>query len=143
MSGPVSHQASCVAIRGRAILIEGPPGSGKSSLLLALLERGAALVGDDGVELEVVAGRLKAAPHPQIAGLVEVRNLGLLRLAEPVAAPVALVVVFDPNAPRFIDASETCERHGVSLPLIRLDPASPNLALKAELALDHYGIVAS
>lgn len=140
MSGPVSHQASCVAIRGRAILIEGPPGSGKSSLLLALLDRGASLVGDDGVTLEVVAGRLTAAPHPRIAGLVEVRNLGLLRLAEPVVAPVALVLVFDPDAPRFIDSPETCERLGVSLPLIRLDPASPNLPSKAELALVHYGL---
>ncbi|HQA17982.1 MAG TPA: serine kinase, partial [Novosphingobium sp.] len=43
------HQATCVAIKGRALLIEGPPGSGKSSMALALIDRGAALIGDDGV----------------------------------------------------------------------------------------------
>ena len=138
MTGAVAHQASCVAIGGRAVLIEGPPGSGKSSLALALLDRGAALVGDDGVLLEAQVGRLIAAPHPRTAGLIEVRNLGLLRLAEPVSAPVALVVVLDADAPRFIDAAETCERGGVALPLIRLDPHSG--ARKAELALAHYGL---
>ena len=138
MTGAVAHQASCVAIGGRAVLIEGPPGSGKSTLLLALVDRGAALVGDDGVLLEAQAGRLIAAPHPRTAGLVEVRNLGVLRLAAPVSAPVALVLVLDADAPRFIDAAETCERGGVRLPLIRFDPHSG--ALKAELALAHYGL---
>lgn len=138
MIAPVAHQASCIAIRGRAVLIEGPPGSGKSNLLLALLDRGAALVGDDGVLIEPRHGRLIASPHPRIAGLVEVRNLGLLRLAEPVEAPVALVLMLDPQAPRFIEAAETCERGGVALPLIRLEPHSgPH---KAELALAHYGL---
>ena len=141
MSGPVAHQASCVAIGGRAVLIEGPPGSGKSSLTLALLDRGAALVGDDGVLLEARDGRLFAAPHPRTAGLVEVRNLGLLRLAAPITAPVALVVVLDADAPRFIETAETCERGGVPLPLIRLDLHSG--ALKAELALAHYGLVSA
>lgn len=140
MTDPVGHQASCVAIGGRAVLIEGPPGSGKSSLLLALLDRGAALVGDDGVMLERSGGVLMAAPHPRIAGLVEVRNLGLLRLAEPVTAPVALVLVLDRQAPRFIEAAERCDRHGIALPLIRFDPATLHLPLKAELALRHHGL---
>ena len=139
MSGPVVHQASCVAIAGRAVLIEGPSGSGKSSLTLALLDRGASLVGDDGVLLDAKAGRLMASPHPRTAGLVEVRNLGLLRLAEPVTAPVALVLLLDADAPRFIETAETCERGGMSLPLIRLGPGSG--ALKAELALAHFGLI--
>lgn len=138
MTAAVALQASCVAIAGRAVLIEGPPGSGKSSLVLALIDRGAALVGDDGVLLEAREGRLIAAPHPRITGLVEVRNLGLLRLAEPVSAPVALVLVFDPGAPRFIETADRCERGGIALPLIRLDQHSG--PLKAELALKHYGL---
>ena len=138
MTGAVAHQAGCVAIGGRAVLIEGPPGSGKSTLALALIDRGAALVGDDGVVLEMRGNRLIAAPHPRTAGLVEVRNLGLLRLAEPVEAPVALVLVLDADALRYVEAAETCERGGVTLPLIRLDPHSG--ALKAELALAHYGL---
>ncbi|MCX7284059.1 MAG: serine kinase, partial [Novosphingobium sp.] len=85
-----ARQYGCVAIGGRGILIEGPPGAGKSSLALALIDRGALLVGDDGVMLEVRAGRLIAAPHPQISGKLEVRNVGLVDFAVSPPVPVAL-----------------------------------------------------
>jgi len=45
------YRASCVSVAGKALLIEGAPGSGKSSLALALIDRGAMLVGDDGIIL--------------------------------------------------------------------------------------------
>ena len=79
------HQASAVAIEGRALLIEGPPGSGKSSLALALIERGAGLIGDDAVTLTASEEQLIASPPPNITGLLEVRGVGLARL--PVAPP--------------------------------------------------------
>lgn len=137
MSSP--HQATCVAIGGRAILIEGPPGSGKSSLALALIDRGARLVGDDGVLLEHDGDRLIASPHFRTAGLLEVRNLGLLPFPIQPSAPVALVIVLDPAAPRYRDGAEKCERCGVKLPLVRLAPHDAVLAHKVELALRHFG----
>lgn len=133
------HQASCVAIGGRAVLIEGAPGSGKSSLALALIDRGAVLVGDDGVELTASGALLLASPPAAIAGLLEVRNLGLLTYPVAREVPVALVLRLDPEAPRFVEQAERVERAGVPLPLIRLWPDGPVLALKAELALSHYG----
>ena len=135
----VAHQASCVAIDGRAILIEGAPGSGKSSLALALIDRGAVLVGDDGVMLEAVGGRLLASPHPNIAGLLEVRNLGLIAYPTIERVAVALVIALDPDAPRFIEDAEIVERAGIMLPQVRLWPDSPVLALRAELALARFG----
>lgn len=134
------HQATCVAIGERAILIEGPPGSGKSSLALALIDRGAVLVGDDGVLLTVRGDRLIARPHPTTRGLMEVRNLGLLTFPVRDEAPVALVLALDPQAPRFVDAAETSNRAGVGLPLLRLWPDGPALHLKAELALARHGL---
>ncbi|MEN9719211.1 MAG: hypothetical protein RIQ99_2089 [Pseudomonadota bacterium] len=135
------HQASCVAIGGRAVLIEGPPGSGKSSLALALIDRGAVLVGDDGVLLEPRAGHLYANPAPTIAGLIEVRNVGLLVYPTTAQVSVALVVQLDSAAPRFIDAAEVTHRAGIAVPLVRLWPNSPVLALRAEAALAQWGAI--
>lgn len=131
---------SCVAIGGRGVLIEGPSGSGKSSLALALIDRGAALVGDDAVALEERDGRLVACPPPRIAGLIEVRNLGLLALATAGPVPLALVLRLDCAAPRFIEAAEQVEVGGIALPLVRLWPDGALLARKAELALERYGL---
>lgn len=136
-----AHQATCVAIGGRAILIEGAPGSGKSSLALALIDRGAVLVGDDGVLIEPRSERLVALPHPNTRGLLEVRNLGLLTFPVCDEAPVALVIILDPDAPRFVEGPESATRAGVTLPLLRLSPESTVQHLKAELALKHYGLV--
>ena len=134
------HQATCVALGGRGILIEGPPGTGKSSLALALIDRGAAFVGDDGVMLSRRGGALFAAPHPNTRGLIEVRNLGLVAMPVIDEAPVVLVLVLDTLAPRFVGAAEPCDRAGVALPLLRISPGGEVIALKAELALAHYGL---
>ena len=134
------HQATCVAIKGRAVLIEGAPGIGKTSLALALIDRGAALIGDDGVTLTPHAGHLLASPPPNTAGLIEVRNLGLLEWPTVSDVPVALILRLDPDAPRFIEAAERAELSGEILPLIRLWPGGAVLALKAELALNRYGL---
>jgi len=134
----VPHQASCVAIGGRAVLIEGAPGSGKSSLALALIDRGAVLVGDDGVLLERRGTELWALPPPHIAGLIEVRNVGLLTLPTT-CARVSLVLRLDPAAARFVEEAEQVVLAGVALPLIRLWPGSPVLALRAEQALALHG----
>ena len=136
----IPHQATAVAIGGRALLIEGPPGSGKSSLALALIDRGARLIGDDGVMLEVSKGQLLAYPHPNTRGLLEVRNLGLLRYETCESASVALVLRLDREAPRHVEATELAKRAGIDLPMLRLWPDSPVLALRAELALQHFGL---
>ena len=133
------HQATCVAINGRAVLIEGPPGSGKSSLALTLIDRGAVVIGDDGVTLEPRGGRLYASPPPNIAGLLEVRNLGLLEFPTVGDVPVALVVRLDPTAERFIETAERVELGGVELPMVRLWPGDEVLTLKVELALERFG----
>jgi hypothetical protein len=72
--------------------------------------------------------------------LIEVRNVGLVELPCAEATPLALVLVLDPEAPRFIDAAATSDRLGIALPLVRLWPDSPVLALRAELALARYGL---
>jgi serine kinase of HPr protein (carbohydrate metabolism regulator) len=140
----ITYQATGVAIDGpngpSAVLIEGDPGTGKTSLALALIDRGAELLGDDGVLLASAGERLHARPHPNTRGLIEVRNLGLLPFPACAEAPVALVLRLDENAPRFIERAERIEIAGHDLPLIRLWPGGSVLHLKAELALKTYGL---
>jgi serine kinase of HPr protein (carbohydrate metabolism regulator) len=130
---------SCVAIAGRAVLIEGPPGCGKSSLALALIDRGAVLVGDDGVSLEPRDGRLWALPPPNIAGRLEIRNVGIVEL--PTAeAPLALAIVLREQAPRYVERAETVAIEGFAVPVILLWPGGAVLAQRAEWALRIHGL---
>lgn len=87
--------ASCVAAGGRAVLILGRSGAGKSALALQLIALGARLVADDRTILEARPGALVASAPAPIRGLVEARFVGLLH-ADPLAeAPVGLAVDLD------------------------------------------------
>lgn len=130
---------TCVAVRGKAVLIAGPPGSGKSSLALALIDRGAQLVGDDGVTLERAGDDVVAMPPPNTQGLIEVRNVGLVGM--PVTqAPVAIVLRLSPDAERLPAGHATVDLLGREVPQVDLYPDTPCLALRAEAALDMHGL---
>lgn len=132
-------QASVVAINGRALLIEGAPGSGKSSLALALIDRGAMLVGDDGVTLRREGPQLIAAPPPNIAGKLEVRNVGLIDLP-CTSAPLALILVLGNDAPRYPEPLQQRNLLGVPIPALPFRPGDAIQALRAEWAMRMHGI---
>ncbi|MEE4206306.1 MAG: serine kinase [Erythrobacter sp.] len=138
-------QASAVAIAGRAVLIEGKPGSGKSSLALALIDRGAGLIGDDGVTLSRGAdGGLIAAPPPHIAGLIEVRGIGIVQLEPAPPAPVALILALpspgDPPPERLPERIAVRTLHECEVPVLPFDPGVIAPALRAEWALRLHGL---
>ena len=127
-NSPTVH-ASAVLAGTRAVLIRGPAGSGKSRLALALISAGqtglirfARLVGDDRVALEARHGHLLVRPAPALAGLIELRGLGIQRLAYEPLAVVGLVVDLAVNyAERMREPSE------VTIEGVRI----PRLAAKA------------
>ena len=84
--------ASCVAVGGRGVLLRGPPGAGKSDLALRLIEAGAILVADDQVALTSSGGTLFAEPPARIAGLLEVRGIGIVSMDYVPQCPVDLVI---------------------------------------------------
>lgn len=119
---------SCAARNGWGVLLVGPPGSGKSDLLLRLIDRGFMLVADDRVD--ILAGH--ASAPPALAGLLEVRGLGLMRLPSAGATPLALVVDLEGPVPRL---PEPARHAATGLPLIALDARAPSAAQVVELAL--------
>jgi serine kinase of HPr protein (carbohydrate metabolism regulator) len=138
--GEVLANVSCVSMRGRAMLITGEPGSGKSSLALALLDRGAELVGDDGVTLREEDGQVLASPPPNTAGLIEIRNVGLLEVPTA-SAPVAIIVNLAEDAERLPLGAAEALLLGIPLPQVDLYPHTPTLPLRAEAALEIHGRV--
>ena len=134
-------QGSAVAIRGRALLILGPPGAGKTSLALALIDRGATLIGDDGITLARTGNRVIAAPPPNIAGLLEVRNVGIIKLPTT-SAPVALALQLSRDAPRHVEAAKTLMLEGAGVPSLAFFPGDAIQALRAEWALQVHGLAA-
>jgi HPr kinase/phosphorylase len=119
---------SCAAREGHGVLLLGPSGSGKSDLLLRLLHHGWALVADDRVELQ---DGMASAP-PSLAGLLEVRGLGIVQLPYVTAARVALAVELGLGAR--LPAPARHEASGG--PLVRVDAACPSAPERVALALD-------
>jgi HPr kinase/phosphorylase len=104
MTAQATVHASAVLVGDRAVLIRGPSGSGKSRLAFDLILAGragqipaATLVGDDRVYLQVAQGQLIVRPAPELAGLIEIRGLGIRRCDFAEQAAVGLVV--DLSAP--------------------------------------------
>jgi HPr kinase/phosphorylase len=88
--------ASVVALEGRAVLILGGSGAGKSGLALQMIARGAAHVADDRVMLRRRSdGRLTAAAPQAIEGLIEARGIGILRMASPPGGEAEVVLAVD------------------------------------------------
>ena len=141
MTGFLLPNVTAVAVDGRGVLIEGPPGSGKTSLALMLIDRGATLIGDDGIELRS-AGCVFAYPADETRGLIEVRNVGLVA-AECTNAPICLLLSLSENAPRYIDQSSIRDIAGHTIPMIEFYPGDAAQAVRAEYALRTYGLTPS
>ena len=84
--------ASCVALDGRAVLITGISGSGKSDLSLRLLDRGFTLVSDDQTIVRKAGGKLVATAPATIVGKLEIRGVGIVEMETVKDVPVALIV---------------------------------------------------
>ena len=110
--------ASTVAIDGRAVLIGGPSGSGKSDLALRLIDRGAVLVSDDYTDRPPDGDGLVASAPPKIAGKIEVRGLGIVEMPSAVDVPVALFVDLDAAPQRLPEPGETRTLAGVAVPVV-------------------------
>ena len=131
---------SCVAIGGRAVLIGGASGRGKSDLALRLIDRGAALVSDDYTFVRRREGRLLASAPETITGKIEVRGVGILEFPVERDVPVALYVDLDMDSTRLPVSREERSVAGVAIPVVGLSALEASAPIKVEAALRQLGL---
>lgn len=141
MSETLLLHATAVAIDGQAVLLRGPSGCGKSDLALRLIDAGARLVADDQSELLRRGGALIVRAPATIAGLLEVRGLGIVRLDVLPEAPVRLVIDLVP-ADRVdrLPARRFETILGLALPLVELAAFEASAPAKLRLALRAFTV---
>lgn len=135
-----SLHASSVALEGRAVLISGPSGSGKSDLSLRLLDRGFTLVSDDQTIIKKDGSRLVASAPQNIAGKLEIRGIGIVDVERIDNVPVALIVELMGEIQRLPDDSRQRPILGVMLPLVTIDAMTASAPSKVAIALDRMGL---
>lgn len=132
--------ATTVLIGDAAVLLRGPTGSGKSDLALRLIDDGAILIADDQTRIEPRGDEIVATVPPPIAGLIEVRGVGLLTIAYRPEALVRLAIDLVPGGEieRMPEPAHV-EYFGIQIPLLMLDPWTASAAAKVRLAVGARG----
>ncbi len=117
-------------------MLRGPSGSGKSDLAIRLIHDGAQLVADDQTVLFSEHGRLMAQPPAEIAGKMEIRGVGVVKMGPPTVAPVTLIIdMVEPHDVPRMPEFESIELIGHAVPRIYLSPFEMSAAAKVKLAL--------
>jgi serine kinase of HPr protein (carbohydrate metabolism regulator) len=127
--------ATSVAINGKAVLIMGPSGSGKSDLALRLLDRGAVLISDDQTLVRQTEGQLLANSFGTIKGKMEVRGIGIIARDTTSDVPVALIIDLRGGKERFPLETQDRQVAGKMVPVVSLSPFESSAPIKVELAL--------
>ncbi|BDI60544.1 HPr kinase/phosphorylase [Qipengyuania nanhaisediminis] len=133
--------ASAVAIDGRALMIIGASGSGKSSLALALIHRGADLIGDDALTLSRDGAHVIVSPPPNISGKLEIHGIGIAEMPLGAPAPLSLVLDLDGPVTRLPQPGAVRTICGIDIPWLGFDPGSIAPAERALAALRLHALV--
>lgn len=116
---PQIVHGTCVAVDDRAVLIQGPSGTGKSALALQMMGMGAGLVADDRTRLRRSGEALIADAPPAIRGQIEARGVGILRAPSLGPSPLVLVVDLGEDEPERLPYPRTTRLLGIELPQLR------------------------
>lgn len=127
--------ASAVAILGRAVLLYGRSGSGKSDLALRLIDRGASLISDDYTVCHARDNALFASAPGSILDRIEVRGLGIVNMPSIQDIPIALLINLESDVDRFPLDRDVFLIAGHHVPMVALEPFHASAPIKVELAL--------
>ena len=136
MTDRILVHGTAVAIEGDAVLLRGRSGAGKSDLALRLIDGGARLVADDQAELQRTAKHVLVRSPTAIAGLLEVRGIGIVRVEPLAEAPLALLVdLVPPEEVERLPELSLEQVLGLAVRLITLAPFEASAAAKIRIAV--------
>lgn len=130
--GPELVHATAIAINGRGILLTGKSGSGKSDLAIRMIDRGAKLVCDDYCDIVDAGDNPLIVAKPTIAGQIELRGVGILKLNYVEKAPLFMVLQLDQQLDRLPDENRDVCLAGWSIPSCAIAPFENSAPLKVE-----------
>lgn len=140
---------TCVLFEGRGVLLLGPSGSGKSDMALRLIDESEAgglpakLVADDQVLVNREDGALVASPPPALAGLMEVRGLGIIPVENALRAPLCLVVELksaDAIERLPEPATQVMRILGIDIPKAEIDPRHASATARLRKAVEFLAL---
>jgi HPr kinase/phosphorylase len=127
---------TAIAMGEEGVLLRGPSGSGKSDLALRLIEGGARLIADDQTELHESGRRVVLSAPASIAGQMEIRGLGIVKVPQQSSAPLLLVVdLVPPEAIERLPAPLFCRFFDCDIPRLLLAPFEASAPAKLRAAL--------
>lgn len=135
IAAPELLHATAIAINGQGVLLMGPSGSGKSDLALRLIDRGAVLISDDVVLVETARPLPILRTAPNIAGMIEVHGVGILKVPFADQVPLHLAIELGRAVDRMPSDAQTMEIGGVSVRSISIFGLEASAPLKVEQAL--------
>ena len=139
LSSEMLH-ATTVALGGRAVILAGRSGSGKSDLALRLLDRGFVLVSDDQTMVRKSGDRLIASAPPTIRGKLEVRGIGIVEVDQADDMPICLYIELANEIERLPDDDRERTLLGLAVPLVSIDALTASAPAKVVMALDRLGL---
>ncbi len=127
----IQLHSTCIEIKGKAVLIAGKPGMGKTSLALQLIDRGAILVADDQTFISLESGILTTSPPLLLKGMMEVRGVGICTFPYQEKSPLALYVeICDDGISERLPEPMFTAYYGVQIPSLKLIKNDPLGAIK-------------
>ena len=141
MTASIHLEGTCVAIHGAGVLLLGKSGSGKSDLALRLINEGGVLVADDQLLITATSDGLIASVPPSIAGMLEIRGVGIVR--QPFLKHISLALAVELVEPQSVERYPeplVYEQLGIPIPLLRLhafEASAPAKIIHALHAFQH------
>ena len=132
---PANIHGTAISIAGEGVLIIGVSGSGKSDLALRLIDRGAILISDDRVLVQIVDGEPFLRTAPNIENLIEMRGIGIVTMLSVTGIKLRLVIDLAAEVPRFVDTFAAYDVEGFVVPCVALAAFEASATIKVERAL--------